>query len=366
MWNRIAALIVKELQQLLSTRRNVMMLLMPLFLQLAVFPFATTLEVRNATLAVLNEDQGAEAVEFVQRIAAASAFTGVLAVHDEAALRRIVDGQEALLAIRIPPDFSRKVLTGETAGVQAVIDGRRSNAAQIAFSYIQQVAIRFAEERAGEVAPARLVVRNLYNPNLEYRWFVLPSLVAIIATVGCLLVTALSLAREREEGTFDQLLVTPLTPATIMLGKAIPGILVAMAQGGIISLAAVTLFGVPLTGPAWLLALAMFAYSAALCGVGLLISAISSSQQQAFLGVFCFMVPSVVLSGYLAPVENMPTVLRWLSEINPLTHFIAMSKGIFLKSYGLREALPQLMTLFAIAAVTLFAAHTVFWKQNRS
>lgn len=366
MWTRIVALVAKELQQLLSTRRSVMMLLMPLILQLAVFPFATTLEVRNASLAILNEDQGAEAVELVQRISAAPAFTDVTTVHDEAALQKAIDGQDALLGIRIPPDFSRKVLAGEPVDLQAVIDGRKSNAAQIAFSYIQQITSEFAEERAGQTPPASLVVRNLYNPNLEYEWFVLPSLVAIIATIGCLLVTALSLAREREEGTFDQLLVTPLTPAYIMLGKSIPGILVAMVQGGVIALAAVFFYGVPFTGPVWLLAIALFAYSLALCGVGLLISAISTSQQQAFLGVFCFMVPSVVLSGYLAPVENMPTVLHWLSEVNPLTHFIVMSKGIFLKNYGLPETQGSLLALFAIAVVTLFAAHTAFWKQTRS
>lgn len=366
MWNRIAALIAKELQQLLATRRNVMMLLMPLLLQLAIFPFATTLEVRNATLAVLNRDQGAEAVELVQRIAAASAFAGMIPVHDEATLREIIDGQKALLAIDIPQDFSRKVLSGEPVGIQALIDGRRSNAAQIAFSYMQQVVAQFSEERTGVKPPAQLVVRNLYNPNLEYRWFVLPSLVAIIATIGCLLVTALSLAREREEGTFDQLLVTPLTPAYIMLGKAVPGILVSMVQSAIIALAAVHLYGVPFTGPVWLLALATFAYALALSGVGLLISAVSSSQQQAFLGVFCFMVPSVVLSGYLAPVENMPVFLQWLSEANPLTHFIAMSKGIFLKGYGLAEALPSLGALFVIGAVSLFAAHTVFWTQTKT
>lgn len=366
MWNRIFALIAKELQQLLSTRRNVMLLLTPLILQLAIFPFATTLELRNATLAILNEDQGAPALELVQRMAAASAFTEVLTLYGEAALEQAIDHQDALLAIRIPPDFSRKVLAGEPVSLQAVIDGRRSNSAQIAFSYIQQVTNDFAEEQTGQAPPARLIVRNLYNPNLDYRWFVLPSLVAIIATVGCLLVTSLSLAREREEGTFDQLLVTPLTPAYIMLGKAVPGILVAMVQGGIISLAAVFLYGVPFTGTVWLLMLATFAYALALSGVGLLLSAISNSQQQAFLGVFCFMVPSVVLSGYLAPVENMPTVLRWISAINPLTHFIEMAKGIFLKSYGLAETQTSLLALFAIAVVTLLVAHWVFWKQTKS
>lgn len=366
MWNRIVALITKELQQLLATRRNIMMLLMPLILQLAIFPFATTLEVRNATLAILNRDQGVQATELMQRFAAASAFTGIMAVYDEATLQDIIDGQKALLALDIPQDFSKKVLAGEPVAIQALIDGRRSNAAQIAFAYVQQVVVQFSEEKTGVKPPAELVVRNLYNPNLDYKWFVLPSLVAIIATIGCLLVTALSLAREREEGTFDQLLVTPLTPAYIMLGKAIPGILVSMVQSAIIALAAVFLYGVPFTGSVAILLLATFAYALALSGVGLLISAVSVSQQQAFLGVFCFMVPSVVLSGYLAPVENMPVFLQWVSQANPLTHFIAMAKGIFLKGYGLAETASSLKALFIIGAISLFTAHAVFWKQTKA
>lgn len=364
MWNRIVALIIKELRQLLSSRRNVMVLLTPLILQLAIFPFATTLEVKNATLAILNEDEGAPAIELVQRLSYASAFSQVISLHDEDEQRQVIDRQAALLSIRVPPDFSRKVLAGEPVALQALIDGRRSNAAQIAFSYIQQVTADFSREY-GARPPASLIVRNLYNPNLDYIWFVLPCLVAIIATVGCLLVTALSLAREREEGTFDQLLVTPLTPAYIMLGKSVPGILVSMTQGAIIALAAVFIYGVPFVGSIWLLALATFAYALSLCGVGLLISAISSSQQQAFLGVFCYMVPSVVLSGYLAPVENMPTFLRGVSEANPLTHFIVISKGIFLKGYGLSESGPAILSLFAISIITLTLAHVVFWRQTK-
>lgn len=366
MWRRILTLIAKELAQLLSSRRNVAMLMMPLLVQLAVFPFATTLEVRNAAVAILNEDPGAEAVELMHRIAAASAFGTLYPVHSEAELEQAIDGQKALLGLRIPPDFSRKVLAGTPVTLQALIDGRKSNAAQIAFSYIRDITSTFADERAGQRLPARIERRNLYNPNLNYKWFVLPSLVAIISTIGCLLVTALSLAREREEGTYDQLLVTPLTPGYIMVGKAVPGILVAMVQASVIAAAAVFLYGVPFTGQLWMLLLAMFAYALALSGVGLLISAISASQQQAFLGVFCFMVPSVVLSGYLAPVENMPTVLRLLSAVNPLTHFIALSKGIFLKGFGLAEVVPAVSALFGIALVTLFVAHRVFDRQARS
>ena len=366
MWKRIVALITKEFQQLLASRRNVMMLMMPLILQLAVFPFATTLEVRDATLAIMNEDQGAEAAELIQRYAAASAFSDVTYVRDEATLQKVIDGQKALIVIRVPPDFSKKVLAGNPVIIQALIDGRRSNAAQIAFSYIRRITSTFAIERIGSSPPATVVIRNVFNPNLHYKWFVLPSLVAIIATISCLLVTAMSLAREREEGTYDQLLVTPLNPAYIMLGKAVPGILVSMTQSAIIALAAVFVYGVPFTGAVWMLLLATFAYGLSLSGIGLLISAFSASQQQAFMGVFSYMVPSVVLSGYLAPVENMPTFLRWMSAVNPLTYFISMSKGIFLKSYDFSAIAPDLLALFAIASVTLFTAHAVFWRQTKS
>ncbi len=169
---------------------------------------------------------------------------------------------------------------------------------------------------SGRAGPT-LSVRNLYNPNLDYKWHVLPSLVAIITTIGCLMVTALSVAREREEGTFDQLLVSPLTPAYIMAGKAVPGILIALVQGGFIAVAAALGYGVPFTGSLPLLLTGMVCYGLALAGVGLFISSISVTQQQAFLGVFAFMSPAVMLSGYVAPIENMPRFFQWVAILQP-------------------------------------------------
>ncbi len=375
MWYRILTLVIKELQQVLRTPASRRLLFVPLLLQLLIFPFATTLEVKNSTLAIYNEDGGGASIELVQRLAGAHPFPHLTMVHDDAALRTVIDNQKALLAIRIPADFSRRVASGQPVALQALIDGRRSNSAQIAYSYAQQIVQQYAAEqtakRSGGIAqasppPASMVLHNVYNPNLEYRWFVLPSLVAIIATVGCLMVTALSLSREREEGTFDQLLVTPLTPGYIMLGKAVPGILVGVTQGAIIAVAAVWLYGVPMTGPAWLLLLSTFFYALSLVGVGLFISALCGTQQQAFLGVFTFMVPSVILSGYLAPVENMPPPMQLLSKGNPLTYFIAVSKAIFLKSYGLADAWPFLWPLLAIAVVTSGIAYWMFRHRSTS
>lgn len=364
MWNAIFTLIRKELQAIMGSPQSRGLLIGPVILQLLLFPFAATLEVKNSTLAIYNEDAGNASIELIQRLGAARAFPRLIMVHSEARMREVIDAQQALLAVRIAPDFSRRVARGEVGQMQAIIDGRRSNSAQIAFGYAQQVVQRFAQEQHPQVLPAQLVVQHLYNPNLEYRWFVLPSLIAIITTIGCLMVTALSLAREREEGTFEQLLVSPLTPAHIMVGKAVPGILVAMMQGSIIAAAAVWVFQLPFTGSVWLLYLSMFCYGLSLCGFGLFISALCANQQQAFLGVFGFMAPAIILSGYVAPVENMPLVLRAVSAADPVTHFIVIVKGIYLKGYGVAEVWPNLWPLLAIAAVTLGLAYLLFLHRS--
>jgi ABC-2 type transport system permease protein len=364
MRHALIALVRKELQALLSSPAGRRMLIAPVILQLLVFPFAATLEVKNSTLAVYNQDGGAASIELLQRLAATQAFPTLMLLHDDAAVRRVIDREQALLVIRLPIDFSRRLARGESAVIEAIIDGRRSNSAQIAYSYAAQVINAYVAQRQGTPAAAMLIVENLYNPNLEYRWFVLPSLVAIITTIGCLMVTALSLAREREEGTFDQLLVSPLTPALIMAGKALPGILVAMAQGSLVIVAAVFFYHVPFGGSLWVLYAAMVCYGFALAGCGLLISAFCSSQQQAFLGTFGFMSPAVILSGYMAPVENMPAPLRVLSAMDPLTHFILVVKGIFLKGYGSAQAWPHVWPLLAIGIVSMAFAHMIFRRRS--
>ncbi len=360
MLHALVTLIRKELQSVLASPQGRRLLILPVVLQLLLFPFAATLEVKNSTLAIYNQDGGEASIELVQRLAAAKAFPHIVNLYSEAQLRRVIDREDALLAIRIPMDFSSRLARGEAPHLQAVIDGRRSNSAQIAFGYARAVVVQYALEKVARPLPAQLTVQHLYNPNLDYRWFILPSLVAIITTVGCLSITGLSLAREREEGTFDQLLVSPLTPAYIMAGKAIPGILVALIQGSIIAAAAVWAFGVPFSGTVALLYVSMLCYALSLAGFGLFISALCSSQQQAFLGTFGFMSPAVILSGYIAPVENMPRVLRAVSAVDPLTHFIVVVKGVFLKDYGWADAWPHLWPLLVISAVTLWAAYLLF------
>ncbi|MFQ2441855.1 ABC transporter permease [Aeromonas caviae] len=354
---RLWWLIRKELQALMGNTQGRFLLIMPVLLQTALFPFAATLEVTGNTLAIYDQDGGAQSRELIERLTHMPAFTTVMPVAGEAGMTSAITGQQALIGLIIPQDFSRRLARGEPAKVQLIIDGRRSNGGQVAAGYINQVIARWQSE--GKGLPT-LTVRHLYNPNIEFRWHVLPSLVAIITTIGCLIVTALSVAREREEGTFDQLLVSPLTPGWIMAGKAVPGILVAVGQGAIVALAARFLYQVPFGGSTTLLMAGMVCYGLALAGIGLFVSSLCSTQQQAFLGVFSFMVPAVILSGYVSPIENMPLLFQWLAAVDPLSHFILLLKGVFLKGFDWSAAWPLLWPLLAIAGVTLSLALAMF------
>ena len=354
---RLWWLIRKELQALFGNTQGRFLLIMPVLLQTALFPFAATLEVTGNTLAIYDQDGGAQSRELIERLTHMPAFTTVMTVAGETGMTDAITGQQALIGLIIPQDFSRRLARGEQARLQLIIDGRRSNGGQVAAGYINEVIARWQSEGKGQ--PER-AVRHLYNPNSEFSWHILPSLVAIITTVGCLIVTALSVAREREEGTFDQLLVSPLTAGWIMAGKAVPGILVAVGQGTIVALAARFLYQVPFGGSTTLLMAGMVCYGLALAGIGLFVSSLCSTQQQAFLGVFSFMVPAVILSGYVSPIENMPQLFQWLAAVDPLSHFILLLKGVFLKDLGWSAAWPLLWPLLAIAGVTLSLALAMF------
>ena len=204
--------------------------------------------------------------------------------------------------------------------------------------------------------------RAWYNPNLDTRWNMIPGLIGQLAMFQTLLLTAMSVAREREQGTFDQLLVSPLTAGYIMVGKTIPAMIIALGQGTLVAAAAVFFYRVPFHGSVALLYLCMLCYGLSLAGIGLFISSLCETQQQAFLGVFTFMVPAVMLSGFVAPVENMPLVFRAISWCDPLTHFIVIVKGLFLKGYGFSLAWPNLWPLLVNTLVTMSLG---YWMYRR-
>jgi len=364
MLRRLLTLIRKELLAQLRDPQSRRLLIMPILLQLLVFPFAATMEVKNNVLAVHNLDGGAESIELIQRFGQTRAFPTLLFVYSEADVRDVIDYQRAMLVVQIPADFSRKLAAGAPAQLQAIIDGRRSNAAQVAFGYVQTILDEYARERGGRVL-SNLAVRNWFNPNLDSKWFLLPSLVAIITTLGCLIVTAMSVAREREQGTFEQLLVSPLTPAIIMIGKAVPAMLIAIVQASIILSGAVFVYRIPFQGSILLLYLGIVLYGLALVGIGLLISSLCSTQQQAFLGVFGFLMPAILLSGFISPIENMPEPLRSATWLNPVRHFLVIARGLYLKGFDAQLVWTNAWPLLVIAALTLSLAYVFFKRRSQ-
>jgi len=365
--HRLLTLILKELRAILRHKQSRLFIFMPVLLQTAVFPFAATLELNNARLGVFSEDSGPYSLEIIQRLNLAKNFSEVVWLRDEPALRQALDTRKILVLARFPADFSRRVSSGESAPLQLILDGRRSNAAQIAVNYIQDILEQYQRELApaGSFAAvnASLEFRNWYNPNLDYKWFILPSLIAFITTLGVLIFTALSVAREREQGTLEQLLVSPLTTWQIFVGKAIPALVIACLQGTVVLLAGIFAYRIPFSGSILLFYTTMLLYGLSLIGVGLMISALSSTQQQAFIGVFLFMMPCILLSGFIAPVENMPEWLQNVSMINPVRHFMEITKQIYLKDAALAVLWKSLGPLIAITGVTSTAAYALFRRK---
>ncbi|WP_225071473.1 ABC transporter permease [Desulfuromonas sp. CSMB_57] len=363
MFGRIHALLIKELLAILRDRKSRFILIVPPLVQLLVFSFAATQEVNNLTLAVLNLDRGRPAWQLEQRFSAASPFRRIIRLQHPSQVAATLEGQQALAVLWIPADFSVNLATGRPARAGFLLDGRRTNAAQIVQGYARRIMTELALEDSRRQPAVALEVRHWFNPNLEFRWFTVPSLVCILTTLIGLLVTGLSVAREREMGTFDQLLVSPLQPLEILAGKALPALLVGVAEGSLIVLAAVLLLGVPFNGSVLLLYGSMTVFLAAIIGVGLFISSLSMTQQQAVLGAFLFMVPAVILSGYASPIENMPDWLQSLTLANPLRYFMIIVRGLFLKELPAARVWSQTWPMGVIALVTLSAATWLFRRR---
>lgn len=354
---RLRAQIVKELLSLLRDPRARLILVGPPLMQLLIFSFAATLEVRNATVAVLDRDGGRWAQELVAGIHAAGFVGRLLRPSDPGALHAAIGNRQALLALEIPPGFSQDVAAGRPAVVQVIVDGRRANAGQVALGYVEQVAARLgARLRGAPVAAEAAAVRHWFNPNLNYRWYVVPSLSGILSMMVAMLVTALSIAREREMGTFDQLLVSPCTPGEIIVAKAAPALLIGSLLGLVMVSAAAFGFGVPFTGSLGALVAVMLLFILANVGIGLTLSALCATQQQAILGTFATAVPMILMSGFATPVENMPQVLQWIAEAMPLKHFLVVVQGTFLKSLPAADLVANTWPLLAIGTVTLATA----------
>lgn len=367
MWNRILALIWKELLAVLRDRKSRISILVPPIVQLLIFTFAATLDVKNVPIGILNRDNGEQAFELVQRFHGAPTFSHIIYLKGIEEIGPFIDNQRGVMVVSIDQQFSRNLDEGNPAEVQLILDGRKSNTAQIVAGYtntiVQQFNRDFVAKAEIKQQNAQLIARNWYNPNILYYWYNIPCLVGTLSMLTCLVVTTQSVARERELGTFDQLLVSPLLPVEILIGKIIPGIIIGMVEGTLMMVVGVLIFQVPFTGSLLLFFLSLFIFVTSISGIGLFISSISATQQQAVLGTFIFMMPSVLLSGFATPIENQPTWLQPLTYIIPLRYMLVVSKGLFLKAMPARIILENLWPMILIAFVNLWGAGLFFRRR---
>jgi len=371
---RVPALIVKEFLAVWRDPKSRFVLVAPPLIQLVLFAYAATFEVENAALAILNQDRSAESRELAARFTASESFRAVKTLTHVRQIRPTIDHKEAMAVLHIPPNFAagmkRALDTGGEGvgvGVQLIVDGRRANTALVLLNDAQTIVADYAgavaAERGAPGPPATLVSRAWFNPNLDSQWFIVPGLVGTLTLVVVTVVASLAVARERELGTFEQLMVTPLRPVEILIGKTVPALLIGLVEGIFIAAVAVVWFQVPLRGSVALLALSLVVFLLSAIGVGLMISAYARTQQQAIVGSFLFLMPAVILSGFATPIENMPGFVQVLTYADPLRYALVILRGLYLRDLPADLVLDQLWPMAVIGTLTAGAATHLFRKR---
>jgi ABC-2 type transport system permease protein len=361
---RILALIRKEILAVLKDTRTRNMLLIQPVLQCLLFGYAATFDLNNVPYAVLDRDRSEASSALLAKLDGSGLFHRVANVSEADQVKRLIDNQTVLLVLQIPPDFQRRLSAGESAPVQVIADGRNSNTAGAALGYVGEAFNSFNADWASDhgLAPPPITVspRAWYNANLETRWNLIPALVGTITLMSTLMLSALSVAREREEGTFDQLLVTPFRPVEIMIGKAIPAMMIGLVQATNALLVAQLWFRIPFAGSYLTLYIGLILFLLAAVGIGLFVSSIAATMQQAMLFAFVTIMPFSLLSGLTTPISSMPQVMQDFTLINPLRYAIDLVHRVYLQGAGLEQLLPDLWPMAIIAAVTLSAAAWMF------
>jgi ABC-2 type transport system permease protein len=351
-WRRVAEMVRKEMKQLLRDPRSRAAIFVAPIVQLVMFGYAVNLDIRHTATFVVDLDRTATSRRLIETFQATEYFTVVARSERPADLVSALDAGRATVGLEIPRGFANAVAAGGPARVQVLLDGTNSNTATVALGYAQRIVEDFGEGAAA-APPVDIRLRAWYNPNLESRVYNVPGIVAVLVLLMCLLLTALAVVRERELGTLDQLLVSPLTTRELMLGKTIPVALIGLVDLTVISLLAVFWFDVPFRGSVFALAPAALFYIVAGLAIGLLISTVSRTQQEAFMAMFLFLLPAIILSGFFYPISSMPRVFQWLTLLNPVRHFLEIIRAIFLRGEGIVGLWPQYLVLAAMATGTL-------------
>lgn len=376
MWARLKQMLIKEFIQVFRDKRARFVLFVPPILQMLIFGYAATYEVNHVSTAILDLDHTAESRDLISRFEASRNFEVNFRLSNHKQIAPLIDRGEAAVAIQIHPGFARQLRKGQTAPVQVILDGANSNTALIALGYINRIAGEFALEYqrsrlerltpllAAQVPSVEIEQRPWFNPELRSQWFFVPGIIGNLILIMVVLLTAFSIVREREIGTLEQVMVTPIGRAEFILGKTLPFFLIGLLDVALIAAVGTLWFEIPFRGNLLVLLLGTVLFLLSVLGVGLLISTVSATQQQAMVTAFFFNMPAAMFSGFGFPVASMPEPMQWVSAINPLTYYITILRSVYLKGTGLDILWQQMIPLTVIGIVLLITSVLRFHKST--
>jgi ABC-2 type transport system permease protein len=373
MFERVKHMLIKEFIQVFrDSRMRIVMFVIPCF-QVLVIGYAVSTDVQHVRTAIYDLDNSQASRDLAARFVRSGYFDVVERVGNEDVARQLIDRNDVTVLLRFNHGFAEDINAGRTARLQVIIDGTDSNTANIVVSYAVKIATAYSEhiltERvnrvlgpAGKTGMFDLQTRAWFNENLESCNFFVPGVLVIVVSLASLLLTSMAVVREKEIGTMEQIMVTPITPMEFILGKTIPFAIIGFIDVILVVLIGVFLFGVPIRGSLPLLLLATSFYLMTMLGIGLLISTVSDTQQQAMMTTFLFFFPAMLLSGFAFPIANMPEIVQWMTLVNPLRYFLVVVRSIFLKGVGMDILWVQMLPLLAMGIATLWLAVRRFHK----
>lgn len=382
-WKRIWEIVKKEFRQVMRDPRMRTVLIVPPIAQSIIFGYAVNMDVEHARIAWVDSDRTVQSRELQASFAGSPSFEITRFLDADAEAGEVLDRGEVMAVVRVLPNFGRDILRGDTASVQLLVDGANSNTASIVQEYARravslysasvrdrqrnQIALARTQGRGAPIAmrlpSIEVRTRVWFNENLVSRNYFVPGVVVNIIALVTLMLTALAIVREKEIGTMEQLIVTPIQPLELMLGKTIPFALLGLVQMVALTILARVLFHVPFRGSGWVLLVSTILFLLTTLGAGLYISTVSRTQQQAMMATFFFFFPALLLNGFAFPIASMPEPVQWITYLNPVRYFMEIVRGVFLKGLGFADLWPQMLAMAVLGVTVIFVSTKRFHKR---
>jgi len=345
--SRIWHFIKKELIQVVRDKRMLMLALFAPLIQLFLFGYVASTDINHVSTAVWDESRSQQSRAYVESVANSGYFDINYYVESDRQIKELLDSGRVKVTLHLPNDFAKKIIRREPAPVQTIIDGENSSSATIILGYLNQISL------GNRPKPIDARVRVWYNPELKSKFFMVPAIFALTLMIQSMMLTSFSIVKEKEKGTMEQLMVSPIRPYELILGKLLPFVIIGAANIILVFLLVTLWFGVPIFGSPILLFVLGLIFIATGLGIGVFVSTISQPQGQAMMSNIFFLMPTIIISGFIFPIENMPKVIQAITYLIPARYFLVIVRGIFLKGIGLKYLWPQAAALIIFGAAIL-------------